>query len=263
MLDVRGNGVREATVDRITSHARGPLRLWIAAATGGVLFWRAAAYWRPSSFIDIPDRWHLPLTLLGLVFLGAGLWAWFARPHRWTNLFLIYGLCGGVHWGGAVGAADPTLAMSLFFAYLAATALGDAALLHLALIYSREGSLAQAGRVALYAPAAVALLFGLVAGLLPQTILQPAAGVLLLLANLFSLVAGMVFLARFFAADHAVRAAARLPLIASGMVAGSVTALLGAGGVLPGHPEAWNLALGLIPISLAVALVSQSVEVTP
>lgn len=249
-------------MDRITSHGRSPLRAWIAAATSGVLLWRAAAYWWPSSFIDIPDGLHLPLALLGLVFLVAGLWAWLARPDRWTSIFLLYGLCGGVHWGGAVGAADPTLAMSLFFAYLAITALGDAALLHLSLIYSRQGSLAQAWQVALYAPAAVALLFGLLAGLLPQTILQPAVGVLLLLANLFSLLAGIVFLGRFFTADHEARSAARLPLIVSGMVAGSVTALLGAGGVLPGHPEAWNLAHGIIPISLAVALVSQSLENT-
>jgi len=37
-------------------------------------------------------------------------------------------------------------------------------------------------------------------------------------------------------------------------------ALLGAVGALPGGPEAWNLALGIIPITLGIALVSQSVK---
>ncbi len=83
-------------------------------------------------------------------------------------------------------------------------------------------------------------------------------GLVLLVANLLSLTAGMVFLFRLFTVDRATRRAARLPLIVTGMVTGSVVALLGAGGALPGVPEAWNLALGAVPVALAVALVFQS-----
>lgn len=73
------------------------LRGLIAAAASGVLLWRIAAYWSPAFFIDIPDSLRLPLTLLGLVFVVAGVWAWWARPSRWTNIFLL----GADHMGTA------------------------------------------------------------------------------------------------------------------------------------------------------------------
>lgn len=239
-------------------HAGHSRRSWIFAVAGGVLLWRVVAFRWPSSFVSVPDGLRLPLALLGVVFLACGIWAWWARPGRWTTIFLLYGLGGGVHWGGAIGAPQAVLELSLFFAYLAMTALADAALLHLALIYPRGGPLARRWRIALYAPAAIALFLAVIAGFVPQTVLQTIAGVLLLVANLFSLGAGVVFLVRLFSVDPATRRAARLPLIAAGMVIGSLLALLGAGGVLPGQPEAWNLVLGVIPISLTIALVSHS-----
>jgi hypothetical protein len=113
----------------------------------------------------------------------------------------------------------------------------------------------------LYAPAAVALLLAPIAAFAPRTAaLESSVGLVLLVANLFSISAGIVFLVRWFTADDATRRAAGLSLIVTGMVSGSVLALLGAGGLLPGVPEAWNLALGVVPIALAVALVSQSLE---
>jgi len=237
-----------------------PRRIWVVAGAAGVLVWRAAAHRWPSSLVSIPDGLQLPFALLGAVFLVSGMWAWWARPGRWTAIFLLYGLCGGVHWGGAIGGPEAVLAISLFFVYLASTALGDAALLHLALTYPHGGPLARRWRVVLYAPAAVGLSLAAIAVFAPRTMLEPAAGALLLIANLFSLVAGVSFVVRLFSVDRALRRAARLPLIVTGMVTGSLVALLGAGGVLPGEPEAWNLALGIIPITLGIALVSQSVE---
>lgn len=235
-------------------------RTWVVAGATGVLVWRAAAYRWPSSFVSIPDGLQLPLTLLGAVFLVSGIWAWWARPGRWTAIFLLYGLCGGVHWGGAIGGPEAVLTISLFFVYLAITALGDAALLHLALTYPYGGPLAQTWRVALYAPAAVGVSLAVIAVFAPRTMLELGAGALLLIANLFSLVAGITFVVRLFTVDHALRRAARLPLIVTGMVTGSLVALLGAGSVLPGASEAWNLALGIIPVTLGIALVSRSVE---
>lgn len=235
---------------------------WVFLAAGGVLLWRLAAFRWPSPFVSLPDGLRLPMALLGFLFLACGVGAWWARPDRWTAAFLLYGLGGGVHWGGSIGSRGETLELSLFFVYLAFTALADASLLHLALIYPGGGPLAWGWRAALYAPAAYALLFAGIAGFMPQTILRTAAGVLLLVANLLSLVAGIVFLIRLFTADRDTRRAARLPLIVTAMVIGSVVALLGAGGALPGDPEAWNLALGVIPISLAVALVSRD-RMTP
>lgn len=243
-----------------TKGAWRPHRSGVVAATVAVALWRAAAYRWPSSIVDVPAGLRLPFALLGLLFLASGVWAWWSRQNRWTSVFLVYGLAGGVHWGGAIGAPSPGLTMSLFFVYLALTALGDAALLHLALIYPRQEPLPRGAHIVLYGPAVIALLVAGIAGIAPQGLLQPAAGILLLLANLFSMAAGIVFLARLATADRVVRKAARLPLIAAGIVTGSALALLGAGGVLPGEPEAWNLALGAIPICLAVALGSPARE---
>jgi len=241
------------------SHQR-PRRIWVVAGATGVLVWRAAAHRWPSSLVSIPDGLQLPLALLGAVFLVSGIGAWWARPGRWTAMFLLYGLCGGVHWGGAIGGPVAVLETSLFFVYLAITALGDAALLHLASTYPHGAPLARKWRVVLYAPAAVGLSLAVMAVVAPRTMLEPAAGVLLLIGNLFSLVAGATFIVRLFSVDRTLRRTARLPLIVTGMVTGSLVALLGAGGVLPGEPEAWNLALGIIPMTLGIALVSQSVE---
>ena len=235
-------------------------RGWLFIATGGVLLWRAAAFRWPSALVPIPEDLRLPLLLLGVLFLLCGVWAYWARPDRWTTVFLVYALGGGVHWGGAIGAPQAGLELSFLFVYLGLSALGEAALLHLALIYPKNGPLAQRWRGALYAPAALALLVAAVAGFLPQAILRTMAGSLFLVASLLGLVAGFLFLVRLFTVERAVRRAARLPHIVGGLVVGGGLELLGTTGVLPGHPGAWSLLLGLIPISLAIALVSQSLE---
>ncbi len=232
------------------------MRGGVLAAAAAVLLWRAAALARPSSMIPIPDGLRLPVALLGVLFLACGVWAWWARPNRWTLVFLLYGIGQGIHWGGAVGAPSRGLELSLLFGYLAATALGEAAFLHLALIYPRGGSLAPAWRSALYAPAALALLLATAAGVLPRTVLETLVGALLLVANVFGIAGGIAFLVRLVRADPETRRAARLPLIVGGIAAGTAVALLGSGGVLPGPAEAWNLAYGLLPICLVVALLS-------
>lgn len=232
---------------------------WGALVVGAVLIWRVAAYLSPTSFVSIPAGLHLPHALLGLLFLVAGVWAWWRRPNQWTDIFLLYGIALGVHWGGAVGAPNDVLDVGLFWLYLSVTALGDAALLHLAIIYPRGGPIVLTWRIVLYAPAAIALLVAVVAPFIPRSAWAPLAGLVLLVANLLSLAGGIVFLVRMFTLDRATRQAAQLPLIVGSMFAGSLIALLGAGGVLPGVPEAWNLALGLIPITLAIGLVRSEV----
>lgn len=183
----------------------GPRPGLVFGAGAGVLLWRGAAYLWPSSLVSVPGSLRLPFALLGLLFLVCGVAAWLMRPSRWTAVFLLYGLGGGVHWGGAIGAPHAGLELSLFFAYLGLTALGDAALLHLALIYPGGGALARGLRVALYAPAALAVLLAPLAGVVPETILETIAGLLLLIANLCSLAAGLVLLGRLLQIDPATR----------------------------------------------------------
>ena len=231
---------------------------WVVAATALVLLWRIAASQWPSSFVRISEDLRLPMALMGMLFLICGLLAWWIRPGRWSTIFLFYGMAGGVHWGGAIGSTDARIELSLFFGYVAVTALMDAALLHLALVFPSGRSIARSWLTLLYFPAGVGLICVPIAGLVSQTTLQTVAGILLLLANILSVAAGLLFLIHLFRANSSTCRAAHLPLIGTSMVITSTLALLGE--VLPGHAEAWNLTLALIPVCLAFALVSPALK---
>lgn len=231
-------------------------------ATAAALLWRVAAFMQPSSLISIPDGLRLPLALLGVLFLSCGIWAWWLRPGRWTTVFLISCLGGGVHWGGAIGFQAAGLELGFFFLYMGCTVAADAALLHLALIYPSGAALAKAARRMIYAPAALGLLAAPIAGFVPRTTLEPFVGLLLVAGNLLSWTAGIVFLVRLFRSDPHTRRSARLPLIVGGIVIAAVLAELGTRAGLPGHPETWNLALGIMPICMAIALVSHTLDVS-
>ncbi len=233
-------------------------RRWVVLATVAVLLWRATALLWPSSLVSIPDSLRLPITLLGVLFLVCGAAAWRLRPGRFTVVLLLYGVGGGIHWGGTIGAAHAGIELSLLFVYLGFSALAEAAFLHLALIFPSGGSVARVVRVALYAPPAVAWLVAAIAGMVPQATLQIIGGLVLLIANLFSVLAAVVFVVRLVRADRAVRCAAHLPLVVATMWTAGVIAELGSRGLLFGQPQAWNLLLGAIPISLAIALVSHA-----
>ena len=60
--------------------------------------------------------------------------------------------------------------------------------------------------------------------------------------------------------DAVIRRASHLALIVGVGVSSGVVALLGSEGMLPGSPEAWNLILGTLPVTIAVALVSNKLD---
>ncbi len=231
-------------------------RSWVVTAVAVVVLWRVATLAWPSSLVTIPDPIRLPIALLGVLFLICGVWTWWIRPGRWSAIFLVSALGSGVHWGGTIGSAYTGLELSLFFIYLAFTTLGEAGLLHLALIFPREKTLGPSTRIALYAVTALAALVAPLAGLLPKTILEPMVGLILMFANLVGLSAGLLFLVSLFRVDSATRRATRLPLIVTSMLVATIVATLGAEGILLQQSDAWNLVHGLFPISLAIALVS-------
>ena len=222
---------------------------------GLAVTWRAGAYLHPSSLIGIEEPMLLPLTLLGLFFLASGTFALLWRPDRATRLFFVYGFGGCIHWGGSIGAADPDLELGLFFGYLAGTAVGEAAFLHLALCYPEDKRVGRLPRILLYTPGGAAILAAPLAGMIPEPATEGIAGVLLLVSTLFGIAAGVIFLVRFFRTEGKTRRAAGLGIIAFGVAAGSTVSLLGAAAVLPGPPDAYNLALAVIPAALAVAVV--------
>jgi len=220
-----------------------------------VLVFRAAAFLSPSRYIVIPDSLALPLSLLGVVFLMCGVWAWRSNPSNLTRVFLIYGLGGCIHWGGSIGAGSAGLEVAFLFLYLAVTALGDAAFLDLALRYPRDQSRFGRRTLALYLLAILTLVLVPVAPFLAGQVVQSAVGLIIGIAFLMSTVGGLVFLVKWFRATGADRRAFYLTPIVVALVVSSVLDLMADQGLLPGDPEAWNLPYAIVPVTLAWALI--------
>ena len=78
-----------------------------------------------------------------------------------------------------------------------------------------------------------------------ESVLGPAIG----LAFIVSIVAGVIFLVKWFRANPAQRTEYGLTTIVVALVFSSVLDLLADGGVLPAAPEAWMLAYALVPMA--------------
>lgn len=213
--------------------------------------------------IAIPESLRLPTGLLGLLFLVCGAWALWHRPGRWTMIFLAYSLGGAIHWGGSIGSSGAGVERTLLLVYIACSALSEAALLHLALVYPGDRRLPVGVRAALYLPTAAALVLAAVASRVPRPVLESGLGLILLVAELFSLLAALAFVWHLVRSDAASRRAARLPLIVSALVLGGGSSLAAEAGLLPGSADAWNLAMGLVPLGLAAALATETVPRRP
>lgn len=197
---------------------------------------------------------------MGALFLGCGVYTRLRAHNSWTSIFLIYAVGSGVHWGGPIGIADHALETALFFVYLAFTAMADAALLHLALIYPTYWYRSGALSFVLYAPAGIALLYSGVSPFVPQSTSKVVAALTLVLASVLSLAGGFVLLARFYFLPPAMRRASRLGVVVYIGITSTIVGLLGSSGVLPGQPDAWNLLLGALPLTITFALAANELQ---
>jgi hypothetical protein len=249
----------QAKLSRSTTdhqHARRPApRLpLLALLCAIVLLFRAAAFLEPSGAVVIPASLALPLNALGALFLACAAWAWGVRPSPLTRPFLIYGLGMGVHWGGTVASDSPRIETALLVLYAAATVAADGAFFDLSLRYPRQQERPALVTLAFLGPAILTLLALPVAPHLPRATLELALGLVFSAAFLISIAGGVVFLAKWLRASSLERRALRLTPIVVVLVVASVVNLLGEAGALPGPPQVWSLAYGLIPLTLAWAL---------
>lgn len=243
-----------------SSSHRDVFRIPVVMAVIIVIVWRIVAIDRPSEFVEIPESLRWPFLALGMLFLLCGFLIWWFRPNRWSVVFLLYGIGNGIHWGGAIGSVSQPTAVILFFLYLSLTALADAALFHLALIFPGGKRIPRWATSVLYLPAILSLILAPASGLLNRAVLNSFAGLVLLIANLLSVIAGVLFLVQWIRVSSGIRRASGLSLIACSILLSGILSLLGAGGVLPGIPDAWNLTLGLIPMALAYALFTNTLD---
>lgn len=236
------------------------LPVWVLAGVPFVVLWRGLAVTWPSSFTALPENLMIPTTLMGLLFLCSGVISYNRAPSRWSVLFLVYCIGSGIHWGGSVGFQPPALELALLFFYLAVTVMAQAALFHLALLYP-SGSPVRTWVHLIYAPAIGALVAVPMAGYLPLSVSELVVGLLLITGKAYALGGALFFVLRLFRVDADLRRESGLVLIVGAVVAGTVFQLLAASGLLPGQPEAWNLILFIVPLSIAVALMSRDPSV--
>ncbi|HEX9799742.1 MAG TPA: hypothetical protein VGC00_06195 [Thermoanaerobaculia bacterium] len=243
-----------STSDGETAVRRQPGLVWVALLAASVVAFRVGAYLAPSRFVAVPEQLALPLGGLGLLFLGCGLFAWWARPSGATRLFLFYGAGMGVHWGTPIGFASPELETVVLVLYAAATLGSDGALLDLALRFpGREG---RAARVvsAVYLLALGLAIAAIVTPFLPRQPLAVALGIAFGASFLASIAAGIVFATKWFRAARRERRALGLTPVVAALAVASSLYLLGDAGVLPGPAQAWGLPFALVPLALARAL---------
>ncbi|MDJ0652590.1 MAG: hypothetical protein QNJ40_00430 [Xanthomonadales bacterium] len=231
------------------------LPVWILSGVPLVVLWRAVSLFWPSSHIDIPEMLRIPNLLLGMFFLCAGVITFNRAPSRWSLVFVVYCLGSGIHWGGSIG-VTPELELPLLFFYMACTLLSAGGFLHLALIYP-HGNVAHGWRIALYMPALAAALVSPFVGLLPDDRVRQLLGTELIIGSIMSWAGALYLLWRLITADGTLRRESGLALIVGAVFLAGTLQQLGSMGILPGEPAAWNLILFLIPLAIAVALMSR------
>ncbi len=138
---------------------------------------------------------------------------------------------------------------------MAVTALGDGAFLDLALRYPRVRGRPILLTLPLYLPAILTLIAVPFAPFLPKRSVEAGLGVAIGVAFLMSTLGGVVFLVKWVRATAADRRGAFLTPIVVALVVPTVIDILGEAGLLPCEATAWNVSYGIVPVTLAWALV--------
>ncbi len=203
------------------------------------------------------------LGLMGLLFIGCGLAAWFRARTEAAASFALYGLCYGMHWGGVIPAYTQWLGNTFTLLHLVLSGvLSQAFLLTFALVYPRK-TVVMEWRFApyiLFAPAFIAVV-GMLVAILMQTdaaVLAELEGWLQLsetvLTNGYFLLAALVIWWRWWRMDKAVRRQTGAALMGAGLllaVAPYVASVI----VNSIAPAPWIYRFGAAPYTLFFSLI--------
>ena len=230
--------------------------LWTGVAV--VLVWRISALVRPHPALTDPELVQLVMVPLGLWFLGWGLWAFRARPSASSLLLAWYGVSAAIHWGGAPGFGTTGMQDRVLATYVVASTVGESFFLHLAILATPRFRISRS-RVAIafvYAPGILGAILLALQLIAPTQISVQWFTFILLLGAIYSLVGGLVWVARLLAADARARRQQRLWFVVTALFLGSLPQpIASAVGIWPDYNGLLNLCLGAIPAALAMALV--------
>lgn len=233
----------------------GPL-LWAGVAV--VLVWRVATFVRPHPALTDPELVRFLMVPLGLWFLGWGLWAFRTRPGAPTLLLAWYGVSAAIHWGGAPGFGASGVQDRLLATYVVASTVGESFFLHLAILATPRFRVSR-NRVALafvYAPGMAGVILLALQLIAPTQISVQWFTLVLLLGSVYSLIGGLIWVARLVGADACARRQQHLWFVVAALLLGSLPQpMASALGIWPDYNGVLNLGLGVIPMALAMALV--------
>ena len=116
------------------------------------LGWRVVALGYPHPAMDDPEIVSWWLAGMGLWFVACVAWAYVRRPNRSTALLLIYGVCTGIHWGGAIGFGEDSQYVFLALYFVISSIGAQCLFLNLAILGSTERRLRLVSHLLIYAP---------------------------------------------------------------------------------------------------------------
>ena len=214
------------------------------------------------------------LGLMGLLFIGCGLAAWFRVRSEVAALFALYGLFYGMHWGGVIPANDEWFVNTYRLLHLVLSGiLSQAFLLHFALLYLRTTTILswRPSLYIIYAPAAVSVLLMLVA-ILFQTnaaLLAEVEGWLQFSETVFTngyfLLAALVIWGAWWRADKESRRDSDVSRLAVGLLVaispylGSIilNAIASVPWIYRFGAAPYTLFFSLIPVTFLIAILKQ------
>ena len=203
------------------------------------------------------------LGLMGLLFIGCGLAAWFRARTEAAAFFALYALFYGMHWGGMIPSYNQWLGNAFTLLHLVLSGvLSQAFLLHFALVYPRK-TVVMERRFALYilfTPAFIAVVGMLVAILLQanatlfaelESWLQLSETVL---TNGYFLLAALVIWWRWWRTDKETRRQTGAALMGAGLLL-AIAPYLASVIVNSIAPAPWIYRFGAVPYTLFFSLI--------
>ncbi len=218
----------------------------------------------------------IALGLMGLLFVGCGLAAWFRMRTEAAALFALYGVFYGLHWGGVIYAENAWFENTYRLLHLVLSGiLSQAFLLHFALLYTRAKAILEwrPSIYILYAPAALAVLVMLMAILVQgnAALLTELEGWLQLsetiFTNVYFLFAALVIWAGWWRTEKESRRETGVSLAAGGLLVSIspyvasiiVNAIAPAPWIYQYGAVPYTLFFSLIPVTFLIAILSRNV----
>jgi len=235
----------------------------LITAAGGVVLWKVLTllfFYQQVAYSEGALVIKTLLAVVGVTFVASGLLVFRKVPGRAGEIFALFCICAGLHWGGPIEMSDAQMRTGLIFFYLLVSSiLSETLFLQLALIFPTESRLAKIAFVVriMYLPVIVALLLAIAhVYSRPGTDLHATTGDLflfmhMLISNLFPILALVLYVSRIVGTEITRTEKNYLGLMIGGMLTAWLPYLFAS--AVGADTDLWNLTVVVLPLSFAIA----------